>query len=189
MLPIPTATRLDPRVLRTRQLLRQAFTDLAQEKSCDLTVREITERAGINRATFYAHFKNFDEFMGFVVDEVFRDILAARLPADAGFSPANVKHLGLAVHESMAMFTHPRSSGDTRQISIFEARVQQYVYRILLEWLGSVPVRPNERRVHPKLKAAALSWSLFGVAMDWDRMALEQPIGEALDQLAALAFM
>lgn len=189
MLPNPTAERLDPRVLRTRQLLRHAFTDLAQEKSCELTVREITDRAGINRATFYAHFKNFDEFMGYVVDEAFRDILAARLPADAGFSPANVRHLGLAVHESMSMFTHPRSSGDTRQISMFEARVQQYVYRILLNWLGSVPVKPNERRIDPKLKAAAMSWSLFGVAMDWDRMGLEQSIGDALDQLVALAFM
>lgn len=39
----------------------------------------------------------------------------------------------------------------------------------------------------PRLKAAALGWALYGVAIDKDRLAPERTIGEALDQVLALA--
>src|SRR5215212_5271899 len=49
----------DPRVRWTKQRLQQAFLDLARIKNFDaLTVKDITERAEVNRATFYAHFDN-----------------------------------------------------------------------------------------------------------------------------------
>lgn len=187
MLPSLKNERLDPRVKRTRQLLLEAFIELTREKSCSgLTVSEIAERATINRATFYAHFKTYDDFICFVVDETFQETLAARLPADAVFSSANLKRLVLATREFLSGFTSTSSSGEAREISRVESQVQQHVYRILLDWLGRVPVKPNSRRIDPTLKAAALSWALFGVAMDWDRLDLQQPIGEGLDQLLAL---
>ena len=52
-----TPEKLDPRVKRTRTLLEQAFMDLIQEEGFQgVTVQDIAERAGVNRATFYAHF-------------------------------------------------------------------------------------------------------------------------------------
>ncbi|RJP51863.1 MAG: TetR family transcriptional regulator [Anaerolineaceae bacterium] len=49
--------KLDPRVKRTRQLLEEAFSELIQEKDFQsISIQDITVRAGINRATFYAHF-------------------------------------------------------------------------------------------------------------------------------------
>ena len=54
-----TEGKLDPRVRRTRALLVRAFNELLAEKGhAGLTVQEIAERATINRATFYAHFKD-----------------------------------------------------------------------------------------------------------------------------------
>jgi AcrR family transcriptional regulator len=51
--------REDPRVLRTRHLLLQAFSDLFSEKGFHaMTVQDITEQAGINRSTFYTHFED-----------------------------------------------------------------------------------------------------------------------------------
>lgn len=48
----------DPRVLRTRQLIRTAFRDLLQKKGFDaITIKDIAQEATINRATFYAHFR------------------------------------------------------------------------------------------------------------------------------------
>ena len=52
-----TVRRMDPRVRRTRELIVRAFNELVAEKGhTGLTVQEISERATINRATFYAHF-------------------------------------------------------------------------------------------------------------------------------------
>ena len=52
-----TTERVDPRVKRTRKLLQQAFLELFQEKGfASISIQDITERATVNRATFYAHF-------------------------------------------------------------------------------------------------------------------------------------
>ena len=47
----------DLRVRRTRKLLQQAFLECTIEKGfAALTVRDITERAMVNRSTFYRHY-------------------------------------------------------------------------------------------------------------------------------------
>lgn len=47
----------DLRVRRTRKLLQQAFIELVAEKGfAALTIRDITERAMVNRSTFYRHY-------------------------------------------------------------------------------------------------------------------------------------
>lgn len=50
-------TKIDPRVLRTKKLLVEAFQTVSREKQfSQLTVKNITDEATVNRATFYAHF-------------------------------------------------------------------------------------------------------------------------------------
>jgi hypothetical protein len=49
--------KLDPRVKRTRSLILQAFGELLTEKGFEaISVQDITDKAEINRATFYKHF-------------------------------------------------------------------------------------------------------------------------------------
>lgn len=51
--------RPDLRVRRTHTLLREALIDLIAEKGFDaVTVRDIAERAKVNRATFYRHYQD-----------------------------------------------------------------------------------------------------------------------------------
>lgn len=49
----------DIRVTRTRQSIVNAYVSLAEQKNPDdITIQEIAKKAMINRATFYAHFKD-----------------------------------------------------------------------------------------------------------------------------------
>lgn len=49
----------DPRVARTTAALGQALIELAQEQDYrTITVQRILDRAGVSRATFYAHYRN-----------------------------------------------------------------------------------------------------------------------------------
>jgi AcrR family transcriptional regulator len=49
----------DRRRLRTRQLLRRAMLELIREKGLEgLSVSDLTERAGVNRGTFYLHYRD-----------------------------------------------------------------------------------------------------------------------------------
>ena len=56
--------KLDPRIKRTRALLEKAFMEVMIEKGFQaVSVQDITEKAGVNRATFYDHFTDKYAFL------------------------------------------------------------------------------------------------------------------------------
>ena len=56
---------------QTRTNLREAFWELYAEKSIEkITVREITDRAGYNRATFYLYYRDVYDVLEQVEDTV-----------------------------------------------------------------------------------------------------------------------
>ncbi len=66
----------DLRVTRTRAALRSAFEELIAETTLDkITVKALTERAGVNRRTFYLHYDAlesfYDDIMNGIMDEFF----------------------------------------------------------------------------------------------------------------------
>jgi AcrR family transcriptional regulator len=49
----------DRRIIRTKRLIRDALTELMEEKGFEgITVRDLTEKADINRGTFYLHYRD-----------------------------------------------------------------------------------------------------------------------------------
>jgi AcrR family transcriptional regulator len=67
----------DLRVRRTRALLQKALIELTIEKGfTDVTVRDITERAMVNRSTFYHHYVDKYDLLSQHVEEVISLIYA-----------------------------------------------------------------------------------------------------------------
>lgn len=67
--------KTDLRVIRTKKMTFEAFITLMEEKSFEsISVQEIAEQAMINRATFYAHFKNkedlFEQLLHYVMESL-----------------------------------------------------------------------------------------------------------------------
>ena len=59
-----TGAKMDLRIRRTRSAIREAFVALMQNKEyAAITVTDISERAGINRKTFYAHYDSVDDLL------------------------------------------------------------------------------------------------------------------------------
>ncbi|PLS03341.1 TetR/AcrR family transcriptional regulator [Neobacillus cucumis] len=68
-------SRVDPRILRTRQLIKDALIDLLQEMDMNkITVNRIAERATINRVTFYLHYDDIQDMMEKMAQEMAEDI-------------------------------------------------------------------------------------------------------------------
>ncbi|GAA3407386.1 TetR-like C-terminal domain-containing protein [Paenibacillus hodogayensis] len=68
-------SRTDPRILRTRQLLKDAFVELLEEMEIEkISVNRIAERATINRVTFYLHYKDIPDMMEKMADEMNEDL-------------------------------------------------------------------------------------------------------------------
>ncbi|MCQ6563790.1 TetR/AcrR family transcriptional regulator [Paenibacillus mendelii] len=73
-----TSPRTDPRVLRTRLLIRVALIDLLQEMELEkITVNRIAERATINRVTFYLHYRDIPDMLERMADDMINEIHAA----------------------------------------------------------------------------------------------------------------
>lgn len=86
--------KTDRRVRRTRKLLVESLTSLMKEKDVkDISVKELSERADINRGTFYLHYKDVFDMLEQVEDELFRDfnrILDDGLPESKEVDPKAV---------------------------------------------------------------------------------------------------
>lgn len=49
----------DARTIRTKNLIKKAFAETVEQKDIEnITVKELAEKAGINRGTFYLHYKD-----------------------------------------------------------------------------------------------------------------------------------
>jgi AcrR family transcriptional regulator len=93
-----TAQKIDPRVKRTRRLLLDAFVSLLAEKSFEaITVQDITTRATVNRATFYAHFVDKYALVDELIREGFAQMLQRRMVTQAGSTQDHMRGLVLAV--------------------------------------------------------------------------------------------
>ena len=63
--------RTNARVRYTRHVLKESFLTLLQEKPVNrITVRELCERAELNRATFYAHYADCFDLMDSIEQEL-----------------------------------------------------------------------------------------------------------------------
>ena len=70
-----TEKKTDRRVRRTRALLRQALTELLETKDArSITVQELTDRADVNRGTFYAHYRDVFDMMDKMQEELFEEL-------------------------------------------------------------------------------------------------------------------
>ncbi|MEN6410103.1 MAG: TetR/AcrR family transcriptional regulator [Anaerolineaceae bacterium] len=82
MTNIPPFELLDIREQRSLDLLYEAFLELLKSKHYKLiTIKEITNKARINRATFYNHFNNYHDFIIYCTREGFRRALEATFPS------------------------------------------------------------------------------------------------------------
>ncbi|MBO0984689.1 TetR/AcrR family transcriptional regulator [Rathayibacter sp. SD072] len=113
---------MDARQRRSQESLHRAIIDLATERAVSgLTVSDITDRAGVNRSTFYAHAASAAELLTAALSielDVIRVDYLARLgegdPADASNSEATVRILDhLERHRSLYLGAFDDAGGDS----------------------------------------------------------------------------
>lgn len=69
-----TEAKEDRRIRRTKKLLKQGLAEMMNEKDFkDITVKDITEKADLNRGTFYLHYSDTYDLLRKVEDEILQD--------------------------------------------------------------------------------------------------------------------
>lgn len=160
---------VDPRVKRTRKLLRDALVSLLAEKSFQsISVQDIAERATLNRATFYAHFEDKYALMDYVVRETFRAEIEQRVGDPRSFTASKLHLLVMTVCEFMGAFQGHCAPPTSSMNPPIEAKVQDELHIYLLEWLRH-DHQARSDAMQPDAMAMIMSWAIFGAGIQWSR--------------------
>ncbi|GER84477.1 TetR family transcriptional regulator [Thermogemmatispora aurantia] len=165
------ANENDPRVKRTRQLLLQAFSSLLEEGRTihSIRVADITERATVNRATFYAHFEDKYALLEVWMREKFHHALESQLPATSTLQMSTLRQLLLAVFDFLALWQYHLKPADRQFVPFFEVALQQELQGVFVRWLNQVPSLVPIGRETVETTAQVISWAIFGPAVQWSR--------------------
>ncbi|WP_165423887.1 TetR/AcrR family transcriptional regulator [Ktedonosporobacter rubrisoli] len=160
---------VDRRVQRTRQLLQQAFLDIMQEKGFTaMNIQEITERANLNRGTFYAHFADKYALLEEILHEQFRSLIEGMFPPAPQWNRHILYALIQAVLEYFKSMYHNCSPFDIID-PLLKHAVQEELYRFFLNWLKYHRARERQIEVRVETLAGFMSWSIFGAALQWSQ--------------------
>lgn len=102
--PSAVPTKLDRRQRRTRRLLAEALIALIPEKGYDtLSITDITDRADLNRATFYLHYGSKEELLMDLLEERFDELVAEMEANRVSDGPIWLTHMPeLRIYEHLA---------------------------------------------------------------------------------------
>lgn len=166
---LPNEKKFDLRIIRTRRDLVNSMCELMREKSfSQITVRQIAERAMINRATFYAHFEDKYRLLDHMLEKSFQEKLASRIEPCDSFKPDHLRLLILATCEFLEEFDDayaPHKGDDHPPI---ERQIQPLIYKLLLEWAESSGIGSTAGQ-SPETIVMATSWTILGSALQWSR--------------------
>jgi AcrR family transcriptional regulator len=165
---------VDPRIRRTRELLQQALARLLESHDFDnLSVQEITDAAGVNRATFYAHYPDKFALLECVVASRFNALLTHRgIVFDGGCSSV-LQSIILGVCDFLTQTLSqeiPQPAANTpaypqnQMAPHLESAIVSVVRRMLLDGIKRHPPASGDA---PALIAAAASWAIYGAAREW----------------------
>jgi AcrR family transcriptional regulator len=174
-----SAHRVDRRALRTRHLLRQASIEVVREKGFRATrVRDIAERANVNRSTFYAHFTDKYALTDAFARDEFRSSVTSQLPAVARWDATTVQRLVQLLLERAGNGRHRCRDSDLLR-PLIQRAAQEELSALLLSWLRQGEA-VDRWRVPPATVADLASWTILGAVCQWHASAETTPTAEQL---------
>lgn len=158
--------KLDPRFIRTRKLIMDAFMHLSKIKDFDrITVKDITEEAMINRATFYYHFTDKNELLEQVINE---DMIPKVIGQINDLTEMNEETI-IRIFISITEFQNSTKSQCMKSYEAFKSTIEitikkeleQFFYKLLLE------NRIDYSEEELEIMAVMLSWGIYGATINW----------------------
>jgi AcrR family transcriptional regulator len=164
MLSTPREENLDPRVKRTRSLILNAFMEILPEKGFQsVSVQDITQKAGINRATFYAHFEDKYKLLDYWISRMFMQEIEKRTLDACHYSDENLKTLIVTVCEFVSDANSHCKPSNPQFESLVETQIKNQLQELLQVWLDQ-----ENSDIDSKTAATAASWAIYGLVLQWN---------------------
>ncbi|MGJ7921721.1 TetR/AcrR family transcriptional regulator [Neobacillus sp. LXY-4] len=160
-----TQEKTDPRILRTRKLIMDSFIELSRKKEFkDITIKDITTEAMVNRATFYYHFDDkFD-----LLEKVLSEVLLINLNSDKveqnELNEVVIVRIFIAITNFQKSLSNRCHRGYEDTIArIIREQLEIIFYKMLVK-RRSIDEDQALKRI-----AVMLSWGIYGASVEWGR--------------------
>jgi AcrR family transcriptional regulator len=149
--------KLDPRVIRTRQMLRNALIELIGEKGFStISVQDITQRATLNRATFYLHYRDKEDLLEQSVEEILEELVNGMkecrlIDYDITDSDGNVIH---PLPDLVYVFKHVAKHEKFYKVMLGKQGQQSFWLRLMDVFVNVLDSRLEQsitKDIHPKV--------------------------------------
>ncbi|WP_394236270.1 TetR/AcrR family transcriptional regulator [Niallia oryzisoli] len=154
--------KVDPRILRTKRMFKEALISLLTENGdqSKLTVQKIAERAELNRATFYLHYRDIEDLMEQMTDEILEELSEKILPHSDGQRPKG--------HSPLVSFLeHIYQHGALFHVMLENKDFRNRIFNILVE---IILIKGEERKAkgNPfQLPTEIMASSTLGIVTWW----------------------
>src|SRR5699024_3746083 len=140
----------DLRVLRSQKMIIEAFMKLVIQKGYNnVSIQDIAEEAMINRATFYAHFKDKEDLFDSIFDRslsVLTSVLdVSQLVKNNKIQVKHIEHLLTKMYDVIFQnrdFFRINLSGSSQEI--FRSKLAKIVYEKYIDIFNQLKITENE---------------------------------------------
>lgn len=177
-----TQSKTDPRILRTRKLIMDAFIELSGKKEFkDITIKDITTEAMINRATFYYHFEDIYDLLEKVLSEVL--LINLNTLEQNELNEESIISIFKAITNFQLSLSNRCHRGYEDTIArIIREQLEIIFYKMLVK-------NKMEESEALKVTAVILSWGVYGASVEWrrnsDKVTSEEYIKSAIPYILA----
>ena len=168
----------------TKALIEQKFLELLSEKPINqIDVKELSQACGINRNTFYYHYKNIPDLTESVVRGLVDQILAKYPPRFDTLEECFMAAIKVA-RENKQIIDHIYHSSNR---AIFERHLWHICEYSMSEFVDSFPqdqyvFSDDEREIVKDF----LKFESFGFVLDWINNGMPSDVGEKIRRLVML---
>jgi AcrR family transcriptional regulator len=183
----PPITRHERRRLQTRKMLMQATLQLVLEKGYDaITIQNITDQADLGRGTFYIHFKDKEEVVWTMFQDLYQE-MEQKAHQQLDRNMPQVEYYGL-----LNIFRHAEKNRDLYRLmfggqgsALLTVRVQDFLAKTFLFDIRNAP-DPKEINfsLPEEIEAQILTGMISRLLFWW----LETPNDYTAGQMAAMSY-
>ena len=166
----------------TKRALEQSLKNLLLKKPLTkITISDITADCGMNRMTFYYHFKDIGDVIDWSCQEVLTDL---GKKAERCSDPAK-KQIFEAVQENKPFILNVYRCVHREQV---EKYLQPLVDQLLLDVIQEESVGMTIREEDTQFIAKVYSYIFIGIMLDWIKNDMREEPKELVDRLAKLLY-
>ena len=166
----------------TKEIIARTFTELLDEKPMSkVTVKDIVERCGVNRNTFYYHFRDIPDVVEFIFKKKWDEILES--PQEKSSILECMEEMAALVRSNRKLMLNVYKSVKRDIFLVYMNEVATY---IITEYFDKNMSEFNLEKEEIQMLIKYYKCLFIGILMEWLDRGLEDDLGAEMRQMVKL---